>query len=439
MKRKVYLIQPSFHKMDGKLVKGWSQANCSVDLPMLSATIPNSWGKQICSEYYDEIDYDTDASLVFIVAMSVDIFHAVNIASKFKKRGKIVIFGGHQDSFSKELMAEVCDSCYYGSPGLDDMQKLLDNVINSTLKKEYHFGINIDFPFDYSLYKGKKVRYIQILGSLGCVFHCDYCWHQISYGGGVKLRDVDMIIEDLKVVKKLTRFAAFRDPNFYNKRQHTIEVCNRITKEKIGIKWGAQCPIIIGHDDEALEAMYKAGCRLLFIGFESLEKENLRSVHKPFNPEMYKELALNIKKHGINVIGYFMFGFDYDTPDSYKKVLDFVEEAKLVMPIINILTPVPGTRLYEKMNKEGRLDYTDVNSFIQKKPLYSIPCNKCYFDHPTMSRSEIETKFMDLSYRLTTYERILKRSVKPNIESLTILKMNLDQRKDRRKMEASVL
>jgi radical SAM superfamily enzyme YgiQ (UPF0313 family) len=436
MNKQVYLIQPSFHKMNGELVKGWSQANCSVDLPMLSATIPEDWDKEVCSEYYNDINYESEATVIFVVAMSVDIRNAYNIIKKFKKLGKKIIFGGHQDSFSEKILKEVCDSCYVGTPNSTQMKELLQDVVNGNLSPEYQFGINIDFPFDYSVYKGKKVRYIQILSSLGCIYSCDYCWHQISYGGGVKLRNIDYIIQDLRAVKKITSYVGFRDPNFYNKKKHTINLCKRIIKEKLNIKWGVQCPIIIGSDDETLDLMYKAGCRIIFIGFESLEKKNLQSVNKHFDPDTYKEFALNIQKHGINVVGYFMFGFDYDTPELYDKVFTFIKEAKLSLPILNILTPVPGTKLYERMKKEGRIDYPDADNYLENSFLYSIPCNKCYFDHPSMSRAEIESNFIRLHRRLTTFNQILSRGLKPNLDSFMLLKMNLDLRKDRKKMEA---
>lgn len=424
--------------MNGELVKGWSQANCSVDLPMLSATIPDRWEKEICNEYYDDINYNSSANVIILAAMTVDIKHAFNIMKSFKSQGKKVIFGGHQDSFSPGILSNVSDSYYIGTPSKEQMNSLLSDALHDTLRKVYNFGINIDFPFDYSFYKRKKVRYIQILSSLGCIYNCDYCWHQLSYGGGVKLRNIDHVLSDLNALKGITRYFAFRDPNFYNKRSHTLELCDNIKNENFNFRWGAQCPIIIGRDDELLDKMFQAGCRLLFIGFESLDNKNLKSVNKPFDANQYKSLALNIRRHGINVAGYFMFGFDFDKNDSYDKVYQFIHEAKISLPVLNILTPVPGTKLFERMMDEKRIDYPDASTYLDSDFIYSIPCNKCYFTHPTMSKSAIENNFIKLHKRLTTYPEIIGRTIKMNSESFMLFKMNLDLRKDRKKMELAI-
>lgn len=435
MKRKVYIIQPSFRKMDGNIVKGWSQVNCSLDLPVLSAIIPSQWEKTCCLEYFDNIDYDSDAPVVFLTAMSNDILHAYDIARKLKEKGKIILFGGHQDTFCEAIMKSVCDSIYYGIPGPEHMEMMLEDAYSGQLKSQYQCGININFPFDYSVFEGKEVRYLQITSSAGCRFNCDYCCHQLNYHGHYWLRNIDYVIEDLRAARKQTRFIAFRDINIYNNRKNLIELCSRIIEEKIDIRWGAQCPVYVGNDQEVLSLMRKAGCRLLFLGLETLNQKNLDSVHKPFKAARYSENISRIKKAGINVAGYFIFGFDHDTPESFDEVYSFVQDNKLSLVFMNIYIPLPGTRLFERMKKEGRLDIPDVETFIKKDPLYGMPNNRIYFTPKNMSRDELDKGFLDLSRRLTSYKEILRRSLKPELAAATIFKMNLDLRKDRLKME----
>jgi hypothetical protein len=436
-KKKVYIIQPTFHKMDGKLVKGFSLGSCPLELPQLSATIPLGWEKKCTHEYFDDIDYGTDASVVFITSTSNDILHAFDIAKKLKDRGKKVFFGGHEDLFSEYILKDVCDSFYHGIPDMNDMQLMLNDVLKNNVKPFYSFGHNFNYPYDYSVYEGKKVNYIHVQGSAGCLFKCEFCRHpSASNGGRFKLRNIECIIEDLKSIKKLTRYVAFKDPNFFNSREHLIKLCQRLIKEKLGILWGAQMPIHIGRDKEVLQLMKKAGCKIIYIGFETLNQDNLNRVNKPFKVKDYLSMVKNIHTSGIRVVGYFMFGFDNDTKESFDQVYDFVRVSKIAYPLINILTPVPGTPVFERMKKEGRLDLPDAETFKKVNPLYSIPCNHAYFEPKLMSREELEDSFMRLSKRLSSFREIFRRSShRFNLLSFNLLKMNFEFRKDHQRME----
>jgi len=436
-KKKVYIIQPTFHKMDGNLVKGFSLGSCPLELPQIAGAIPKEWQKTCSHEYFEDINFDSDASVVFITSPSNDILHAKDIAVKFKRKGKKVIFGGHEDAFSEVILKEVSDSFYHGIPDKNDMKLMLNDASQDKLKHHYDFGHNFNYKYDYSVYQGKKVNYIHVQGSAGCLYKCEFCRHpSASNGGEFKLRDIDCIIGDLKSIKKITKYVAFKDPNFFNNRKHLVKLCKRLIKEKLGIIWGAQMPIYVGKDKEVLQLMRKAGCRIIYIGFETLNQKNLDSVNKPFKVNNYLPMVENIQKSGIRVVGYFMFGFDYDTKESFEQVYNFVKESKIAYPIVNILTPVPGTPVFERMKSEGRLDLPDVETFKKTKPLYSIPCNHAYFEPKLMSRRELEDSFMNLSKRLSSIKEVYKRSFYNfNILSFILLKMNLEFRKDHQRME----
>lgn len=436
-KKKVYIIQPTFHKMDGKLVKGFSLGSCPLELPQMAGAIPNDWQKSCTHEYFDDIDYNTDASIIFITSPSNDIMHVRRMIKRFKSNGKKVIFGAHEDGFSENILGEVADSFYRGIPGKEDVQLMLNDASVDELKEYYDFGHNFNYKYDYSVYKGKKVNFIHVQGSTGCLFKCEFCRHPSSSNGGTyKLRNLDYVIEDLKSLKKLTKYVGFKDPNFYNKRSHVIELCNRIIKEKLNLTWGAQMPIYVGKDKEVLQLMKKAGCRVIYIGFETINQENLDYVNKPFKVKDYIPMVKNIQQCGIRVVGYFMFGFDYDTKESFDDVFNFVHKSKIAYPLLNILTPVPGTPVFERMKNENRLDLPDSETFKKIKPLYSIPCNHAYFEPKLLSRKELEDNFMRLSKRLSSFREVFRRSFsKLDFLSFIFLKMNLEFRKDHKRLE----
>ena len=96
MKKKIYLIQPTYRDQDGRLLKGERLYIVSLALPALSAAMPPDWQTECCYEYFDEVNFDTDASVVGISSMGYEIFRGIEIATEFRKRGKIVLFGGDQ-------------------------------------------------------------------------------------------------------------------------------------------------------------------------------------------------------------------------------------------------------------------------------------------------------------------------------------------------------
>ncbi len=104
MKKKIYLIQPTYRNVDGHLLKGTNLFIHSLVLPILSATIPSDWEKEFCLEYFEDINYDTDASVVGISSMGYDLIHGMEIAEAFTKQEKIVIFGGYQAHFSRNRL-----------------------------------------------------------------------------------------------------------------------------------------------------------------------------------------------------------------------------------------------------------------------------------------------------------------------------------------------
>jgi len=156
--------------MDGTLLKGGFLGQSILNLPILSAVIPNDWEKECCLEYNDVINYNSDAGVIFIIGISNDILHGYNIALKFKQKGKLIIHGGYQDTFSIDLMKRVCDSVYHGIPGKEQMKIILEDSFSGNLKSEYDCGLNIDFPFDYSFLKGRKMNHVQFFSSVGCRF-----------------------------------------------------------------------------------------------------------------------------------------------------------------------------------------------------------------------------------------------------------------------------
>lgn len=435
MKKKIYILQPTYRKMDGQKVKGWNQFNHSYNIPMICGAITDDWEKEWCIEYFNDINFNTDADIILILCMGYDIMYVKEIAMEFKRRGKTVIYGSHLDQFSEKILFEVSDSVFHGSAGRKEMKSMLEDAFSGRLKKVYEFGMDLNYPFDYSTIKGIKMPYIQAVMGMGCRNNCDYCCTAGVYKGKYRMRKIETVLSDLKEISMFNKYVAFNDSNIYNNALYLRRLCNAITRKRIAVRWGAQSTIDIGYDDETLSALYESGCRILYIGFESLSQINLQEVSKNYNPENYKMLIKNIISFGISVAGYFMFGFDDDDAGTFDKTWDFIKASKITLPLLNVLLPVPGTLVYERLRSQNRLSFPDEIKFGNTKPLYSVPCCRCYFKPKNLSAESLEKNYLALYKKVSRIPGILKRSMVKNPKDiLKFFFMNYGLRKEYRKL-----
>ena len=435
MKKKIYIIQPTYRLMDGKLIKELPLFNYSYNLPIISATVPSEWQRETCLEYTEEINYDSDAHVVIITSPGYDLSHSVEIAEKFKLKNKIVIFGAHMDEFSDKILRNVCDAVFYGYPNPEKMREMLTDVETGKLKSEYHFGNNLNFAFDYSVLKKMKMPFIPMIASLGCRYKCAYCCYPPIFDGHYHLRNIEHVISDLKQVAELNKPVAFLDANLYNNRKYLIQLCNRIIEEKIHIVWGAQCTVNIGDDAEVLNLLHKAGCRMMFFGLETLDKKNMVQLNKEMNADHYSRQVANIRRARIQIGAFFMLGLDEDNSSTFDKVYSFFQDNKIAVPYVHLYFPIPGTSLAEKLKTEGRIleDYFDDYQYKQAK--FSAPCSIAYFAPSKLTKPELEAGFLRLFEKITSLKNIFRRIFVPDLRiALLILKMNLEARRKSKSM-----
>lgn len=435
MGKNVYLIQPSYHTAGGKLMKKWNTfANC-INLPILSATIPSEWNKEVCFEFFDEINFNSDAQIIIISYMGFDIVHTKKIAATFKEKGKVVILACCQDLFSNHLLGQVCDTVFRGYPNYTEMKILLNDGLNRNLNKEYIFHFRMNSTFDYSILKGKKIGYVPLYLGAGCKNNCSYCCTAGIFDGRYNLRRVDYVIEDIRSAIRIKSFAGFFDSNIYNNRDYLITLCNRIIENNLKFSWGAQVTVDIGDDVEVLDLMKTAGCKILFLGLETLNEKNLETLNKNYSASNYLGLVTKIRKKGFYIVGYFIFGLDFDTKETFTTTLNFIKKSRIHLPLFNILIPVPGTKLYDRLKLENRLLINDANELEKENPIYSVPCNKCLFEPKNLSVEEAESEYLKFADKVSHPKEILRRSLVWNpIMAFIILYTNLHFRRIYKRM-----
>lgn len=431
MKRKIYLIQPSYRDKNGSLLKGKSLYIISLALPALSATIPPDWEKEFCYEYFDDLNFDTDASVIGISSMGYEIFRGVEIADEFRRRGKTVIFGGFQPHISTSYLNGRCDSIIHGNPGAAEMSAILSDAESHTLKKEYFCTPDLSYRFDYSVIEKRKIFFMPVLLGVGCRNWCDYCCIGHIYEGKYYLRKFEHVLDELEHLHRTTRRIAFVDTNIYNNREYLIRVCEAMVRRRYRFVWGAQCTIDIGDDPETLHLLKKAGCSVLFIGMETIDQSNLDAVHKKHAAESYRRKVANIHGAGIRIAAFFMYGLDGDTLDTASRMSKFITENRIALPMLNILVPTPGTKLYDRLKAEGRILMKDEQDFLKNNIAYNSSFNLCFYIPRNMTPTQVEEGFIDLLGSLSGFGQIIRRSVNSNMSlSVFLLYMNWSFRRE---------
>jgi radical SAM superfamily enzyme YgiQ (UPF0313 family) len=444
VKKKIYLVQPSYRDQKGDLLKGRRLYIISLALPALGSAIPPSWEKELCYEYLDEINFETDASVIGISSMGYEIFRGIEIADEFRKRGKKVIFGGFQPHISKEYLESHCDSIVHGNPGEKDLTTILDDVESGTLQKEYFCSVDMGYRIDYSYLDTRKVFFTPVVLSVGCRNSCDYCCVGSIYQGRYRLRNLEHVFAELEYLHRTTRRIAIVDTNIYNNRDYLRAVCREMIRRDYRFIWGAQCTVDIGEDPETLGLLSRAGCRVLFIGMETIEQANLDAVHKKYSAESYAANINAIHRSGIRIAAFFMYGLDGDTLDTSAQMSRFIIEHRIALPMLNILVPTPGTRIYDRLRQEGRIVMKDETDFLKNNIAYNSSFNLCFYIPKNMTPMEVEDGFIDLLRRLSGWYQILRRSLSGDVSlTLFLLYMNWMFRKEykelnRRRIAATV-
>lgn len=404
--KKILLIQPSPYDQNHMPIKKKQLYFVGLAMPLLAAMMPGDWEAEIILEVLEDIPWDTDADIIGISSMGHGVIRSLDIAKEFKNRGKTVILGGYMVSIMAEEAEKYCDAVVVGDAELV-WKELLEDYENGALKKIYEKNLekgNFSTPlprFDLIIHKNIG-DFLPVQAGRGCPNTCSFCSVACLYKGHYIKKPLNEVVRDIKQVKDLG-FKKFLllDDNIFSDRKYLYELLDEITK--LNMEWMSQCDIRIGKDSELLKKLAKSGCTTLSFGLESISRESLKGMNKSWaNPDKYPELIANIQSHNIDVSTEMVVGGEGDTLESIKLTKNFIEENKISVPRFYILTPIPGTKFFKEIEKEGRL----VNGNI-----YSFDGTEAVHQPKNMTPQELTKAYWDLYESLFTYTSIIKRNI----------------------------
>src|SRR6267142_4375024 len=325
----------------------------------------------LTDENIESIDYDLKTDLVGISAMTCYVNRGYEIADAFRARGVPVVMGGVHPSFMPQEALKHCDAVVIGEAELV-LDKLLDDFRHGSMRGTYkadklHPMVGMPMPRYDLLKKHRYVNRTFVQTSRGCHQGCTFCAEPLMNGLKFRYRPVDEVIHEIENCG--ARTISINDADFFGTPERPKEVMRALRGR--GIQWQAGVTSKLAQDDRMLELAAASGCTLLSIGFESITRSTLTSVHKHVNrPETFASLVEKVHGYGIMVFGLFMFGFDGDDATVFKETSRFNIGADYDACAYSVLTPYPGTLTWYEMKKADRIACYDWSKYDQANVVF---------------------------------------------------------------------
>jgi len=239
-----------------------------------------------------------------------------------------------------------------------------------------------------------------IQATRGCPHNCDFCSVSLFFGRRQRLRPVAEVVEEIESIA--AERVILVDDNIMGQPSYAAELFDRLAELKK--KWLSQASTKMLEKVDLIRRAASAGCDGLFVGLESIIPENLKAMGKSFNVvEQYRKLVDVLHEHGISIVGSFMFGLDHDDESVFERTAEFADEAQIDFGQFSILTPLPGTALYHRLEAEGRIFERDWSKYDG---------SHVTFRPQRISPERLESGFRWIYDRFYSWRSILKRTAR---------------------------
>lgn len=427
MGKKLLLVLPRNDRgFWGKVVKGKS-GFVRLSLPAIAALTPPDWEVEIFDARTGPVDYDRPADLVGLTAFTAEIPSAYSIADEFRRRKVPVVMGGVHVSALPDEALQHADAVVIGEADMV-WEPLLRDFERGAMQPRYKAAElctmqKMKAPRRDLLQREMYVScFNTVQATRGCPFDCEYCAVTGVFGRKFRTRPVSEVIEEIRTFD--TKDFFFVDDNICGNPEYAKELFRALIPLKKA--WGGQTAITFSRDPELLDLYARSGGEYAFIGFETISEQNLSSINKKWNNvDSYGESIRRIHDAGINILGSFIFGLDGDDAGVFHRTLDFIMKHNIDAAQFHILTPFPGTRLFNTLESEGR---------IIDRNWAKYHTGEVVFQPAKMTPSELESGFYHIFRETYTFPNLLKRTFRSFRGLPYRLAMNLSYRKKAMRM-----
>lgn len=415
---KILLILPfdKTYKYKGSFSKSISYA--PLTLAVLAALIPAELNAEIhtVDEGVEEPVTTGTYDIVAITCVTSSAKRAYQLCSDWKKKGSYVILGGAHVTLMPEEAVMHADSIFVGA-GEKNLPIFIHDYMNRRPQKIYrgiYEGTHLPMPVPRrDLISSRYMKIPTVIANRGCANECGYCCINRLWGQAGAARPIGEVIDEIKGLN--AKRIILLDPSPTSNPEYAQEFFEELIPLKI--KWSGLSTIDVTKDEKMFSLMVDSGCEGILAGLESFDPKNLTEANKMTNTvSEYKYAVKSLHKNGVAVLGCIMAGFDHDTRESLLNTVELVDEIGIDLPRYSILTPFPGTKLYEQLDGAGRILSKDWDLYDTMHVV---------FKPMRMSREELQETFHEMWKRTYQLGRILKRIDHTRQERLLKLGANL--------------
>ena len=394
--------------MIGREKFGKKYSGTPLALAILGSLIPKEIDVELIDENVEDIDFNARTDLVFLTFFTVSATRGYQIADTFRDKDVKVVIGGIHASMLPDEAILHADAVAIGE-GEPLVHKIIEDFQNQRLQKFYSTSEtnrpemdNLPTPH-WNALKLKSYFNPTMQTMRGCPMGCDFCTVRVHWGSQYRYKPIEKVINEASLLKKQfskNTFFMIVDDDISANRKRSKELFKRLIPQKI--RWMSQGSLAMAKDDEFLDLMTRSGGTRLIIGFESLSDENLKLMKK--NPaNNLNEYAANVRKinsAGAAIIGAFVFGFDHDDTTCFDNTANFILENYIAFPQLFALTPFPGTKLANRLEKEGRILSKDWKYYTASTVL---------FEPKKMTKDELQAGYYHAIQKVYSYKGIHQR------------------------------
>jgi radical SAM superfamily enzyme YgiQ (UPF0313 family) len=302
----------------------------------------------------------------------------------------------------EETIVELMEHLEYGRP-LNDIKGLSyregDAFIHNPDRPLIQDLDSAPIPDLNVVHNWQKRTVIPIATSRGCPFGCKFCSVIQMFGRKYRFKSIDRVIEEIREVASRKAHIFFVDDNFAANKERSKELLRRIIAEDIHIEWSAQVRTDVVRDTELIDLMVKTGCFTVFVGFESINPKTLTLYNKHQKLNDIVECIKTLKKASIGIHGMFVLGGDTDDIETIRSTQKFARRLGIDSVQFLMLTPLPGTPVFDDLMQHGRLIHTDWAKY---------DAHHAVFEPRLMTAFELHTETFKAMAKFYSWETIVK-------------------------------